>query len=133
MFDPINIPFGAKMLFNVVRLKKGVSIDAIEMAIGEMCNTVKNTYGNEEGGFIAGQVFKFSGFISEEGSVESHAKSEKDSKEHVAIVTYWESFEQHEASHADETFKQKFSALAEYCEDTYEIGYDMLWQGTPEH
>ncbi len=52
MFDPINIPFGAKMLFNVVELKKGVSLDAIEMAIGEMCNTVKNTYGNDEGGLL---------------------------------------------------------------------------------
>lgn len=132
MFDPINIPFGAKMLFNVIKLKPGVSIDAIEMAIGEMCNTVKNTYGNDEGGFIAGQVFKFSGFISEEGSVQNHEESGVDSKEHVAIVTYWESFEQHEESHADEKFKQKFSALAGYCEDTYEIGYDMLWQGTPE-
>jgi hypothetical protein len=34
-----------------------------------MCNTVKNTYGDEKGGFIAGQVFKFSGFISDEGSI----------------------------------------------------------------
>ena len=47
-------------------------------------------------------------------------------------MTYWNSFEQHELSHADETFNEKFSALAEFCEDTYEIGYDMLWQGTPE-
>ena len=133
MFDPINIPFGAKMLFNVVKLKKGVSIDAIEMAIGEMCNTVKNTYGNDEGGFIAGQVFKFSGFVSEQGSLQAAHEPSKENEEHVAIVTYWNSFEQHEESHADETFNQKFSALAEYCDDTYEVGYDMLWQGTPDH
>ena len=133
MFDPIKIPFGAKMLFNVVKLKPGVSFDDIEMTIGEMCNTVKNTYGDTKGGFIAGQVFKFSGFISQEGSLQAQGKSAKDSDEQVVIITYWESFEQHEKSHADETFKQKFNALAEYCDDTYEIGYDMLWQGTPEH
>ena len=132
MFDPINIPFGDKMLFNVVKLKKGVSIDAIEMAIGEMCNSVKNTYGNDEGGFIAGQVFKFSGFISEQGSLQAPNQIAKASEEHVAIITYWESFERHEKSHADATFNEKFSRLAEYCDDTYEIGYDMLWQGTPE-
>ena len=133
MFDPINIPFGPKMLFNVVKLKPGVSFDEIEMAIGEMCNTVKNTYGNDKGGFIAGQVFKYSGFVSEEGSLLAEEGSGKQLQDHIAIVTYWNSFEQHEESHADETFNEKFSALAEYCEDTYEIGYDMLWQGTPEN
>ena len=132
MFEPINIPYGAKMLFNVVKLKAGVSIDEIELAIGEMCNTVKNTYGNEKGGFLAGQVFKFSGFVSEEGSILTNEESDKEPENHVAIVTYWKSFEQHEESHADETFNEKFRALAEYCEDTYEIGYDMLWQGVPD-
>jgi hypothetical protein len=29
-------------------------------------------------------------------------------------------------------FKEKFDALKEYCTETYEIGYRMLWQGTPE-
>ena len=53
-------------------------------------------------------------------------------EEHVAIVTYWKSFEQHEKSHSDETFNNKFTQLAEYCEETYEIGYDLLWQGEPE-
>jgi hypothetical protein len=54
-------------------------------------------------------------------------------EDHVAIVTYWNSFEQREESHTDETFNEKFSALAEYCDDTYEIGYDMLWQAIPDH
>ena len=66
MFNPITIPFGAVMLFNVVKLKPGISTDDVEMAIGEMCNVVKNTYGNETGGFIGGQVFNYNGFISEE-------------------------------------------------------------------
>jgi len=129
MFHPITIPFGCVMLFNVVKLKEGVSVEDIEMELGEMCNVVKNTYGDENGGFIGGQVFKFTGFISDEGSV---APKERLTDDHIAIMTYWKSFDQHEKSHADAIFNEKFSALAEKCEETYEVGYEMLWQGTPE-
>ena len=127
MFDAISIPFGAKMLFNTVKLKPGVSMDDVEIAIGEMCNAVKSAYGGAQGGFIAGQVFKFSGFVSDEGSLDA-ARGE----DHVAIVTYWCSFEEHEKSHADTLFNAKFSALVEMCSDTRELGYDMLWQGESE-
>lgn len=129
MFGTITIPFGARMLFNEVRLKPGVSMDDVELALAEMCNVVKETYGDEKGGFIAGQVFRFSGFISEEGSVLGHQAEGA----HLAIVTYWKSYEQHEASHADKVFKDKFAALARMCTDTRELGYEMLWQGVPEH
>jgi hypothetical protein len=93
-----------------------------------MCNVVKNTYGDEEGGFIGGQVFEYTGFVSEQGSFDPS----KNSEDHLVIMTYWRSFEQHEKSHADSVFKERFSALAEYCSDTYEMGYKMLWQGVPE-
>jgi hypothetical protein len=53
----------------------------------------------------------------------------KTSDNHYVIVTYWRSFEEHERSHADELFTNKFSALASMCSDTKELGYDMLWQG----
>jgi hypothetical protein len=53
-------------------------------------------------------------------------------QDHLVIMTYWQSFEQHEKSHADHVFKQKFDQVAEYCSETYEIGYKMLWQGVPE-
>ncbi len=128
MFDSITIPFGAVMLFNVVKLKEGVTPEDVELALGEMCNVVKNTYGDATGGFVAGQVFQFSGFISEQGSFDSTRTTE----DHLAIATYWKSFEQHERSHADRVFKEKFEALAEYCSETYEIGYKMLWQGVPD-
>ena len=128
MFEPIPIPFGAKMLFNTLKLKHGVDPDDVELALGEMCNIVKNTYGGEKGGFIAGQVFKFTGFVSDEGSLSASRAAD----DHIAIVTYWRSFEEHERSHADETFKSRFSALAEMCTDSKELGYEMLWQGKPE-
>ena len=128
MFEPISIPFGAKMLFNTVRLKPGVTMDEVELVVGEMCNVVKDTYGGDKGGFIAGQVLKFSGFVSDEGSL-ADVKSADD---HVAIVTYWRSFSEHERSHADTVFNAKFAALAQMCTDSQELGYEMLWQGAPE-
>ena len=128
MFDPITIPFGSVMLYNVVKLKKGVSTEDVEMAIGEMCNVVKNTYGNDEGGFIGGQVYEYGGFVSEQGSFDPDKKTD----DHIVIMTYWQSFEQHEKSHADTIFKEKFDQLAEFCSETYELGYKMLWQGVPE-
>ncbi|GJL65652.1 MAG: hypothetical protein NPIRA05_06230 [Nitrospirales bacterium] len=125
MFGPITIPFGSKMLLNTVTLKPGVTFEQIELAVGEMCMVVKETYGGDKGGFIAGQVFKFSGFVSEEGSLDSQNQTDT----HYAIVTYWRSFEEHERSHADELFNKTFSALAAMCSDTKELGYEMLWQG----
>lgn len=136
MFEPVEIPFGCVMLFNVVDLKDGVTIEDVELLLGEMCNVVKNNYGDDKGGFIAGQVFKYTGFVSEEGTVgetpEEKNITAKIKQGELAIVTYWKSFEQHEKSHADKLFKEKFSALADFCDDTYEIGYEMLWQGVPE-
>lgn len=136
MFHPIEIPFGCTMLFNVVDLKEGVSIEDVELLLGEMCNVVKNNYGDDNGGFIGGQVFKNAGFISNEGSVvadDNNAKKRvKQNMGDIVILTYWQSFEQHEKSHADALFNEKFSALAEMCDETYEVGYEMLWQGVPE-
>ncbi len=128
MFTPVTIPFGAKLLFNTLKLKPGVSMDDVELALGEMCNVVKDTYGGDKGGFIAGQVFRFSGFVSDEGSL-SESRTADD---HLAIVTYWRSFDEHEKSHADTVFKAKFAALAQFCTESKELGYDMLWQGEPE-
>ena len=125
MFEPINVPFGAKMLFNTVKLKPGVAFEDVELAVGEMCNVVKETYGGDKGGFLAGQVFRFSGFVSDEGSLGASRSAD----EHFVIVTYWRSFEEHEKSHADEVFAQKFGALAQMCSDSKELGYEMLWQG----
>jgi hypothetical protein len=128
MFDAITLPFGAKMLFNTVKLKPGIGFDEVELAVGEMCDVVKQTYGGDKGGFIAGQVFRFSGFISDEGSLNASPTAD----EHYVIVTYWRSFEEHEKSHADSIFSSKFEAMAEMCSETKELGYDMLWQGAPQ-
>jgi hypothetical protein len=128
MFEPISLPYGAKMLFNTIKLKPGVKFEDVELAVGEMCNVVKNTYGGDKGGFLAGQVFKFTGFVSDEGSLTGL----KAADDHIVIVTYWRSFEEHEKSHADEIFRARFSAVAEMCTESKELGYEMLWQGALE-
>mgnify|MGYP001202686627 CR=1 FL=1 len=125
MFGPITIPFGAKLLFNTIKLKPGVTADDVEVALAEMCEVVKGTYGGVRGGFIAGQVFRFSGFLSAEGSLGGQGSVDHD----LVIATYWRSFEQHERSHADSVFREKFAALAEFCTETRELGYELLWQG----
>jgi hypothetical protein len=137
MFNPLTIPFGAKMLFNVVKLKPEYTLEDAELAMGDMCNVVKNNY-RDEGGFIAGQVYSYAGFVSNEGSLHgsdtgNHGMLASDlTEDHLIIITYWQSFEQHERSHADDAFKEKFEALLEMCDDAFEVGYDMLWQGEPE-
>ncbi len=135
MFEPINIPFGCVMLFNVVDLKDGVTVADVELVLGELCNVVKNNYGDDNGGFIGGQVYKYSGFISEEGSIgnepEGEGSTSKIKQGEIALITYWKSFDQHEKSHADKLFKEKFTELATFCDETFELGYEMLWQGVP--
>lgn len=124
MYGPIEIPSDCVMLFNYVRLKPGVTVDDAELALGEVCELVKRTYPE----FIAGQVFKAAGFISDEGSMNVI----KESKDHLAVLTYWSSFEAHERSHADQAFKDKFAALLELSESAWELGYSLLWQGQRE-
>ena len=124
------------MLFNVVDLKDGVTVEDVELVLGEMCNVVKNNYGDDNGGFIGGQVYRNSGFVSKEGTLsegpEVGEKRVQQNMGDIVIVTYWQSFDQHEKSHADKLFNEKFSALADFCDETYEVGYEMLWQGVPE-
>ena len=124
MFGKVTIPFDSVMLYNVVKLKEGVSMDDIEVQIGTMCNIVKNKYS----GFIAGQVFKYAGFVSAEGSVGDYGPEGN----HLAIITYWKSFDEHERSHADEDFKNAFCGLVEFCTETKELGYELIWQGEQE-
>ena len=124
MFTDIKVPFNSVMLYNVAKLKDGMTISDVEEHIGTMCNIVKNKYE----GFLAGQVFEYAGFVSKEGSVGDFGVEGN----HIAIITYWKSFDEHERSHADEDFKNEFCKLLEFCEDTKELGYKLMWQGEQE-
>ena len=58
MFNGINMPFDARMLFNVLRLKPGKTIEDAELAMGEMCNVVKNTYRDSTGSLNFGDIVR---------------------------------------------------------------------------
>jgi hypothetical protein len=46
------------------------------------------------------------------------------------IVTFWRSFEDHEASHRSATFQPLFRDVLDLCENgNEEIAYSMLWSG----
>ena len=79
-----------------------------------MCTVVKETYDE----FIAGQVLKYAGFVSEEGSV-GNFEAEGN---HFALITYWKSFEAHEESHRAELFLKAFGGVMEFCSETKELG-----------
>ena len=122
MFDSIAIPYEAVMLYNVCKLKDGLEwSDELEFAIGEMCTVVKETYDD----FIAGQVLKYAGFISQEGSVGGYGPEGN----HFALITYWKSFDAHEESHRAERFMKAFGGVLEFCSETKELGYEIMWQG----
>ena len=102
------------------------TFDEVEEALAEMCSVVKENYSS----FIAGQVFQFAGFVSDEGSIGLISKIGSYSKEtQIAILTYWKSFDEHEKSHADALFKEKFNNLLKFCSYSIEYGYTNLWQG----
>ena len=56
---------------------------------------------------VTGQVFRFSGFVSDEGSLNASRSAD----EHYVIVTYWRSFEEHERSHTDAA-KSRLNSVA---------------------
>ncbi|MEO5351531.1 MAG: ligand-binding protein SH3, partial [Magnetococcus sp. YQC-3] len=46
------------------------------------------------------------------------------------IITFWNSYEEHETSHRSKTFQPLFKKVLEVCENgNEEIAYDMLWSG----
>ncbi|MFV2057455.1 MAG: ligand-binding protein SH3, partial [Thiohalomonadales bacterium] len=93
-----------------------------------LCENVK-TY-HSETGFVGGLVALNSGNISNEGSTVGKAVESEFKGKEALIITFWDSFIDHEESHKSETFQPLFEAVLELCENgNEEIAYDMLWSG----
>jgi len=113
---------------NRVVLKPEYSIDDLQERVAILCENVK-TY-HSDTGFAGGFVALNSGNISNEGSTVGQAVRSELKDREALIVTFWDSFEQHEASHQSETFQPLFKDVLELCENgNEEIAYTMLWQG----
>ena len=119
---------------NRVLLKSEYSCDDLEERVAMLCENVK-TY-HSDTGFVGGLVVLNSGMISNEGSTVGQAVVSPLKDREALIVTFWRSFEEHEASHRSQTFQPLFMQVLELCENgNEEIAYRMLWSGkayTPE-
>ena len=123
-----NFPHDGIVTVNTVILKDGFTVDDLQERVAQLCENVK-TY-HSETGFVGGFVALNSGQVSNEGSTIGQAvESDLKGKEAI-ITTFWESFEEHEASHRSDTFQPLFENVLELCENgNEEIAYEMMWSG----
>lgn len=113
---------------NRVLLRQGYTIDDLQERVAMLCENVK-TY-HSDTGFIGGLVVLNSGQISNEGSTIGQAVESPLKDREALIITFWRSFEEHEASHRSQTFQPLFKQVLELCENgNEEIAYSMLWSG----
>ena len=113
---------------NRVILKPEYSVDDLEERVATLCENVK-TY-HSDTGFVGGFVVLNSGMISNEGSTIGQAVQSPLKDKEALIVTFWQSFEQHEASHRSSTFQPLFQKVLDICVNgNEEIAYKMLWSG----
>lgn len=122
-FDPEGV-----VTINRVILKPEYSTDDLEMRVAELCENVK-TY-HSDTGFVGGFVALNSGRVSNEGSSVGQAVDSPYKGKEALIVTFWQSFEDHERSHRSDTFQPLFEQVLDLCENgNEEIAYSMLWSG----
>jgi len=113
---------------NRVILKPGYTVDDLQERVAVLCENVK-TY-HSDTGFIGGFVALNSGAISNEGSTVGQAVESPLKDKEALIVTFWNSFADHEKSHRSDTFQPLFEQVLELCENgNEEIAYNMLWSG----
>lgn len=123
-----NFPSDGVVTINRVILKPEYSIDDLQERVAMLCENVK-TY-HSDTGFVGGFVSLNSGAISNEGSTTGQTVESPLKDKEALIVTFWRSFEDHEASHKSDTFQPLFKQVLELCENgNEEIAYNMLWSG----
>ena len=113
---------------NRVLLKPEYSVDDLEERVALLCENVK-TY-HSETGLVGGFVALNFGMISNEGSTVGQPVESPLNEREALIVTFWRSFEEHEASHRRATFQPLFRQVLDLCENgNEEIAHRMLWSG----
>ena len=113
---------------NRVIIKPEYTIDDLQERVAMLCENVK-TY-HSETGFVGGFVCVNSGQISNEGSTIGQAVEDPNKDKEALIVTFWQSFADHEKSHQSDSFQPLFLQVLERCEPgNEEIAYQMLWSG----
>lgn len=123
-----DFPYNGVVTVNRVILKPEHSVDDLQERVAMLCENVK-TY-HSDTGFVGGFVALNSGAISNEGSTIGQAVESPLRGKEALIITFWNSFEDHERSHRSKTFQPLFQEVLELCKNgNEEIAYDMLWSG----
>ena len=123
-----DFPYNGVVTVNRLILKQGYTVDDLQERVAELCENVK-TY-HSDTGFVGGYVAVNSGQISNEGSTPGKVLEDGLTGREALVVTFWRSFEEHEASHRSDTFQPLFHRVLELCENgNEEIAYEMLWSG----
>ena len=123
-----NFPHDGVVTVNRVILKPQYSVDDLQERVALLCENVKTFH--SETGFVGGFVSLNSGQVSNEGSTAGQAVQTALQNREALIITFWSSFEEHEASHRSQTFQPLFAEVLELCENgNEEIAYEMLWSG----
>ncbi len=123
-----DFPYDGVITVNRVILKPEYSVDDLQERVALLCENVK-TY-HSDTGFVGGFVALNSGDISNEGSTIGQPVSSELKEREALIITFWNSLEEHEASHRSESFQPLFLQVLDLCENgNEEIAYDMLWSG----
>ena len=121
-------PTDGVVTVNRVIIKEGYTVDDLQERVAYLCENVK-TY-HSDTGFVGGFVCLNKGDVSNEGSTVGQAVESDLKGKEALIVTFWDTFDNHEASHRSETFQPLFAKVLELCENgNEEIAYEMLWSG----
>jgi len=123
-----NFPYNGVVTVNRVIIRDGYSVDDLQERVAVLCENVK-TY-HSDTGFVGGFVCLNSGNVSNEGSTIGQAVDSSLKGKEALIVTFWNTFDDHEESHRSNTFQPLFKDVLELCENgNEEIAYEMLWSG----
>ena len=123
-----NFPHDGVVTINRVILKPEYSLDDLQERVAFLCENVKTYHSTT--GFVGGFVCLNSGAVSNEGSTIGQAVQSPMKGKEALIITFWNSFEDHEESHKSETFQPLFREVLDLCENgNEEIAYEMLWSG----
>ena len=123
-----NFPHDGVVTINRVLLKPEYSLDDLQERVAFLCENVKTYHSTT--GFVGGLVCLNSGNVSNEGSTIGQAVESDLKGKEALIITFWNTFADHEASHRSDTFQPLFEKVLEVCENgNEEVAYDMLWSG----
>ena len=123
-----NFPHDGVVTINRVILKPEYTLDDLQERVAFLCENVKTYHSTT--GFVGGFVCLNSGAVSNEGSTVGQAVESPLKGKEALIITFWNTFADHEESHKSDTFQPLFKQVLEVCENgNEEIAYEMLWSG----